>query len=145
MEKMRIDRPRMESARFPYSVEVATRFSDLDLLGHVNNVAVTDLLQEGRNRFIKSLELDLGLQRSVVVASLHVEFASDLFHPAPVQMRVGILEVGRTSFRVGQLVKQGEKTAVYAEVVQVATGPQGAAPLPEQWRARLESAMVAFA
>ena len=43
----RLDRRRLEIGVFPYRCQVATRFADLDQLGHINNVAVTGILAGG--------------------------------------------------------------------------------------------------
>lgn len=33
---------------YPYSLEVPPRYSDLDVLGHVNNVAIAGMFETGR-------------------------------------------------------------------------------------------------
>jgi acyl-CoA thioester hydrolase len=139
---MRIDRARLDRGIFPHRVEIGTRFSDMDKVGHVNNVAVADLLQEGRNRFIHAIDLMGAARCSLVVAALNVEFAGDLFHPAPVEICVGVLEIGRSSYRIGEIIRQHGRIAVYAEVVQVARTDSGAASLPEAWRPLLERARI---
>lgn len=142
---MRIDRTRLDTGTFPYRFEIGTRFSDMDKVGHVNNVAVADLLQEGRNRFIHALDLMGAARSSLVVAALNVEFAGDLYHPAPVEIAVGVLEIGRSSYRIGEVIRQHGRIAVYAEVVQVARNEGGATSLPEAWRPLLERALVTTA
>ncbi len=139
---MRIDRARLDTGVFPYRFEIGTRFSDMDKVGHVNNVAVADLLQEGRNRFIHALDLMGAAPCALVVASLNVEFAGDLFHPAPVEISIGVLEIGRSSYRIGEVIRQSGRIAVYAEVVQVARNGSGATALPEPWRPLLETARI---
>lgn len=140
---MRIDRARLDHGVFPHRFEIGTRFSDMDKVGHVNNVATADLLQEGRNRFIHAIDLMGAAPSVLVVAALNVEFAGDLYHPAPVEISVGVLEIGRSSYRIGQLIRQNGKSAVYAEVVQVARDAGGATGLPEAWRPLLERARIA--
>lgn len=127
---------------FPFTYQMQTRFSDLDKVGHVNNVAVAAILQEGRNRFIYHLELTKLGPVNLVVGSLNIEFAGDLFHPAPIDVSVGLLEIGRSSFRFGQIARQNGQIAVYAEVVQVARDEKGSIPLNEAWRPLFERAMI---
>ena len=125
---MRLDRARLEKGVFPFSYQMATRYSDTDKLSHVNNVAVADLLQEGRNRFIHAIGLMSAVRGwDLVVGGAYTEFAGELFHPEPVEIFVGVLEVGRSSFRFGEIIKQGGRTAIYAEVVQVARDAGGPA------------------
>jgi acyl-CoA thioester hydrolase len=139
---MRIDRSRLERG-LPFGCQVATRYSDLDVIGHVNNVAVAMIFQEGRNRFFRSFEHIRAVRCDIVVASLNIEFASDLFHPDPVEVSVGVLEIGRSSFRLGQVATQNGRVGAYAEVVQVARDGNGPMALPESWRVWLETVKVA--
>lgn len=138
---MRIDRARLESG-LPFRCEIGTRFSDMDKVGHINNVAIADLLQEGRNRFLNSLELMRAAPGALVVAAMSIEFAGDLFHPAPVEISLCVLDIGRSSFRVGEVIRQHGKIAVYAEVVHVARNSSGATGLPDAWRALLETVQL---
>lgn len=140
---MRIQRDRLKPGNFPFCYEMQTRFSDLDKVGHVNHVNLTAFFQEGRNRLIYEFELIKAAHCSLVVAALNVEFAGDLFHPDPIEIYSGLLEVGRSSFRVGQIACQNGRVGAYAEVVQVARGEQGPTPLPEAWRPILAKMLIA--
>ena len=141
---MRIDRARLQREAFPFSCEIATRFSDLDVLGHVNNVAAGAILQEGRNRFIHACELFKLARTQLVVASTLIEYADDLLHPEPVEVCVGVLDIGRSSLRLGQIALQNGRIGVYAEIVQVTRDERGATPLPEAWRSPLEAMRIAL-
>jgi acyl-CoA thioester hydrolase len=137
----RLDRAVLDGGVFPHRCEVIPRFSDLDRVGHLNNVAIADFLQEGRFRFC----YDLGLAettRHVVVASSTVEFAGDLFYPDRLEICTAVLDIGRTSFRIGLVVRQSGRIGVYAEAVQVVRDESGPIPIPDDWRATLESAKI---
>jgi acyl-CoA thioester hydrolase len=139
----RIDRARLENGVFPHRCQIATRFSDLDQIGHVNNVAAAEILQEGRALFVRAAGLLTGDPRpQVVVASSLIEFASDLLSPDPVEVSTGLLEIGRTSFRLGQIARQGSSIGLYAEIVQVLRDAQGPLPIPADWRTKLESLRI---
>jgi len=139
---MRIDRERLQPGRFPFRYEMQTRFADLDKVGHVNHVNLTAFLQEGRNRFIHAFELMKVAPCGLVVAAMNIEFAGDLFHPDPIEIYTGILELGRSSARFGQIACQHGRIGAYAEVVQVARGEHGAVALPDAWRPLLERALI---
>ena len=139
---MRINRARLQPDNFPYSYEMQTRFADLDKVGHVNHVNLTAFFQEGRNRFFYASELMRAAPCSLVVAALNIEFSGDLFHPEPIQVYTGLLEVGRSSFRVGQIACQGGNIGAYAEVVQVARGEHGPVALPDPWRPILDRLLI---
>ena len=139
---MRIQRDQLKPEKFPFYYEMQSRFSDLDKVGHVNHVNLTAFFQEGRNRFFYTYELLKAAHCGLVVAALNVEFVGDLFHPDPIVVHTGLLEVGRTSFRVGQVAEQNGQIGAYAEVVQVARGEQGSIPLPDAWRPILNRMMI---
>lgn len=139
---MRIERDRLKPENFPYFYEMQSRFSDLDKVGHVNHVNLMSFFQEGRNRFFYAFELLKAAHCGLVVAAMNIEFSGDLFHPAPIEVHTGLLEVGRSSFRVGQIARQNGRIGAYAEVVQVARGEQGSTALPDAWRPIFERMMI---
>ncbi|HVA41298.1 MAG TPA: acyl-CoA thioesterase [Candidatus Binataceae bacterium] len=127
----RIDRARLESAAFPLQHPAATRCADVDQLGHINNLATAELFQEGRVHFLLSFGLTGLAQRSGVVAASRIEYARDVLWPHTIDVATGVLDVGRTSFRLGQTARQQDMTAAYAEIVLVMRDAAGPAPLPE--------------
>lgn len=140
---VRLDRQRLQNATFAEKVEIATRFDDLDVQGHVNNVAVAVLFQEARGRFNSGhLSSFLGQGRGLVVGSLHIDYAGPMHYPDPVDIETGVLEVGRTSYLLGQVARQGGRIAAYAEVILVMTEDGRATPIPEAARAVLEEALI---
>jgi acyl-CoA thioester hydrolase len=139
---MRIDRTRLQNVVFPFTYQMQTRFSDLDKVGHVNNVSVAAIFQEGRNRFIHAFQLLQAAPCNFVVAAAYIEFADDLFHPDPVDISVGLIEVGRSSARVGQVACQNGRICAYAEAVQVARDEKGSTAWPEAWRPIFERMMI---
>ncbi len=135
----RIDRSRFDTANFPSVMELPVRFADLDVLWHVNNVAVISLLQEARVHFNREMSLpSFKHGHRSVVAAMNVEYAGELNFPGMVEIATGILGLGRTSFTVAQMISQNGQAAVYSQVTMVVTGDSGAAPLPEAMRAAME-------
>ncbi len=134
----RIDRALFDAGIFPVTVTVTTRFDDLDLQNHVNNVAVVALLQEARVAFNAQVGgAEFGLGR--VVASLNVDYAGELFHPAPVEVAAAVLQIGRSSITLAQRVRQSGRSAVYAEVTLVTTQGGKPAAIPANLRDRYEA------
>jgi acyl-CoA thioester hydrolase len=139
----RIDRSRLEGARFPVIEEVPTRWGDLDMQGHVNNAAAVVILQEGRVKFNRAAKLPaaLGDLRAMVVG-LSVEYAAEMHHPEPAEVHTGILAIGRSSFTVGQIIRQRGRTTIYAESSMVMANAGGAAPIPDPLRSALEALRI---
>jgi acyl-CoA thioester hydrolase len=139
----RIDRQRLESAAFPLTTVIQTRFVDLDIQGHVNNAAAALILQEARVELSRAGGfLDHVGSLRPVVASLTIEYAGEMHHPDVIEVSSGVLSIGRRSAVVGQLARQGGRTTLYAETVLVMTDPSGAAAIPEALRAAYERVMI---
>ena len=139
----RIDRSRLDGAALPMRMTVATRFSDMDVLGHVNNAAAAVLLQEARaglNREAGYTDVRDGLRP--VVASLTIEYAGEMHHPTPVVIETGVLSVGRTSLVVGQIGRQDGRITLYAETVLVMTKGKRPTPIPDSLRAAYERVLI---
>lgn len=139
----RIDRSRLDGAHFPVVEQVPTRWADLDMQGHVNNAVTVVILQEGRVKFnrVAGLPSTLGDLRAMVVG-ISVEYAAEMYHPDIIEVHTGILAIGRTSFTVGQVMRQRGRTAVYAQSSMVMANALGAAPLPDEFRAALEALRI---
>jgi len=99
-------------------VPVHRRFSDLDPLGHVNNVVFVDYLQEGRVGFMREIGLPVGTIRQVVVTQ-DLTFRKPLIlHPDPVIVETWVTRLGRSSYdfayrifdEVGDLSAEGATT-----------------------------------
>jgi len=133
----RLDRARLDAACFSCSIELPTRYADLDPQRHVNNSAATVLLQEAGIQFDFTAGVILDLYR-FVTASLWVEYADEMFFPEQVTVSTGILEFGRSSFTLGQIARQRGRPTLYAETVMVVADASGPAPMPPDMRARYE-------
>jgi acyl-CoA thioester hydrolase len=139
----RIDRAALDTANFPASVVIPTRFADLDFQGHVNNAAVPIILQEARVDFNKALDMrgHLGSLRPMV-AGISIEYAAELTHPGEIEILTGISKIGRTSFTLQQVARQNGRSAIYAETTLVISDANGTAPLPDGLRRNLETLLL---
>ncbi len=139
----RLDRERLSQGVFPFRCEVATRFSDVDMQRHLNNVAVAEIFQEGRARFAYENDLSpLTRGGSLMVAALSIEYVGEMRHPLPVEVSVGVLEIGRTSYRVALVARQNGVIGAFAEVVMVSGKDGASTPITEEGRARLETLKI---
>lgn len=139
----RIDRRRLDGAAFPVTLALQTRFDDVDVQGHVNNVAAAVFLQEARvNLNARARLADLAGGARPVVAAISIEYAGEMHHPEPIEIDSGVLALGRTSVTIGQRARQGGRTTLYAETVLVMAGENGAAAIPDPLRAAYESLML---
>lgn len=131
----------MPTVRIP----IERRFSDLDLLGHVNNVVYYDYLQESRLRLLKSLGRETMKPAPLVVAHQEIDYIAPLpGGTEPVIVETWIERIGTSSFTVGAIVWDSDGTlAARAATVMVffdpATGQ--ATPMTDEVRALLAAGL----
>ena len=79
------------------TVSVYRRFSDLDPLGHVNNVAYHDYLQEARMGLIGDLDAVVSDDFAQIVVSQEIRHRKPLGHsPEPVRIEIAITSMARS-------------------------------------------------
>jgi acyl-CoA thioester hydrolase len=121
------------------------RYGDTDRQGHVNNAVFSTFCETGRVMFLYDEQLDLaGPGASFVVVRVEIDFRAELFHPGIVDIGTRVLSVGRTSFRLGQGIFDGDRCAATAETVQVLMDDttRKAKPLTPQLRTWLEKRLA---
>lgn len=104
--------PATDPAAYPFWSEERIRFADLDLLGHVNNVAFMVYAESGRVEFLRHTGLwQPGVPRNNVVARIELDYRRELGYPGLVRMGLRVLKVGTRSFTLGQGFFSGEVCA----------------------------------
>lgn len=85
-----------------YSTEVAVRWSDMDVYGHVNNARVVTLLEEARTELLFGEGARRGartLTDGVIVVELAVRYRAPLVYAArPVRVALWVTELRGASF-----------------------------------------------
>lgn len=126
------------------SVPLELRWSDQDLLGHVNNARVVTLAEEARVRF--QVHLD-GPQAAVeseavggrVVARQVIDYHRPAHYGSPLEVRVGVVRLGTSSFTLRhQGVQEGTPVFTVDAVMVMITPQGGSRPLADAERAGLE-------
>lgn len=101
-----------------FSTDVAVRWSDMDVYGHVNNARVVTLLEEARTELLFGEGARRGahtLAAGVVVVELSVRYRQPLVYSAsPVQVRLWVSELLAASFAVEYVVAGTAGDAVTA-------------------------------
>jgi acyl-CoA thioester hydrolase len=138
----RPDPRRGERARYPFAVELQTRWGDMDFQRHLNNVMLARYYEEARIRFLAAVAEAAGEPFRGVVAAVRLDYLRDVQYPAPVQVAAGVVEVGRTSVRLLQAMFQDDACTGVADVTLVRRGAAGVEPLPDSWRAALAARCV---
>lgn len=140
---MKADPRRRALAAYPASLTLETRFADMDVNGHLNNVAFARLFEETRVRFNRAgpAAPAAGERRSsFVVAHVAIDYLAEGNYPAPVTIGYAIARIGSSSFTVAMAAFQADQCIALCDSVLVHRDPAtGPAPLPPALRERLEA------
>ena len=125
----------LDPSRYPFACEVPTRFADLDVNRHLNNVALAGMVEEGRVRFHQTSGF-IGALRglSAMVASMHVEFVGQGFYPQTMVAHAGAARIGRSSYTLDLLLVQDGRAVAFAESVIVCVSDGVPTELPQGFR-----------
>lgn len=101
-----------------FLTDVAVRWSDMDVYGHVNNARVVTLLEEARTELLFGEGARRGAQTlagGVVVVELLVRYRQPLVYSAnPVQVRLWVSQLRAASFALDYVVAGTDGDAVTA-------------------------------
>jgi acyl-CoA thioester hydrolase len=129
-------------AVYTYFEAEKLRFSDTDMVGHVNNVAFAALLESGRTAFGQvHLHPHMPGGVLIVMARVEIDYRRELHWPATVDIGNRIVAIGRSSYAIGQGIFRGEKcfTTGRTTLVMINRETRKPSPLPDNFRAVLEA------
>ncbi len=115
---------------------IHVRFSDIDLLGHVNNVRYFDYVHEAYADVLTGVFQEARVSGTVetVVARSEMDHLRQMdLRPEPYAVWSRIVSVGRTSVTLECEVRDGDLVTARSRVVEVNVDPDGA---PTPWHPR---------
>ena len=120
------------------------RFADLDVLGHVNNVAYMVYFETGRIAFLEKLGRPPRDRRdgpTFVLAHIAADYLAELHYPGTVEIGTAVRHVGNSSFHLGHGVfHDGICSAIATSViVQVQGDPLQSVPLTDEQKELVRS------
>lgn len=138
-------RLRLES--YPVVGEIAARYGDMDANGHLNNLALESLHENARatmNRELLPSAYDVTRRRIRLVTSQNaVHFLAEAHWPATIATGAGVGRIGRTSYVASTALFIGGRCIGVCDTVLVALGDDGPVPLPDEFRAALQTVLLA--
>jgi len=132
---------------FRFRLQMATRFGDLDIRGHINNVSIVQYTEDARVAFqMENVGKEIYLADSplrVVVAQMTLHFVSEGFFPEPIEAGVGIARIGTSSYTLVASLFQKGKCIATQDTSMVYVGPSGPIPITAETRQRMQRYLIA--
>ncbi|BBB14288.1 acyl-CoA thioesterase [Sphingopyxis sp. FD7] len=135
---------RLNPASYPVCAEFQTRFQDMDINGHLNNVAFAALFESGRvllNRQVRPLGERPANERTMV-AAVEINYLAEGHFPDPVEIATGIGRIGTSSWTIVQAMFQNGRCIATCDTVVVCRTDGQAKPLRAAMVAELEATMA---
>jgi acyl-CoA thioester hydrolase len=104
----------------PFSHPIEVRFSDLDVMGHVNNAVVVSYLEQGRFQWWRTFLGGRKFQEEgFLMARVEVDYRQPILLGDDVRVELHCTRVGRTSFELSYRVTKGLGGDLFAEAKTV--------------------------
>ncbi len=133
---------RLDPAAYPHRCAVQTRFQDLDVLGHINNVACAGLFETARVRFNHAIGLNAWKGHRWLVARVEIDYLAEGHFPDDVDVATGIGHIGTRSWQILAAAFQRDEPIAACAAVLVMERQSGIHALPDELRAVLERQRV---
>lgn len=131
-----------QRSTFSFTEPEKIRFSDTDMIGHVNNVAFAALLESGRTAFgQKNLFPHMPEGLLVVMARVEIDYRRELHWPSIVDVGTRLIAIGRSSYVMGQGIFLNDTcvTTGRTTLVMINRDTRRSAPLPDAYRDVLQT------
>ncbi len=126
---------------------VTPRFGDTDGLRHINNIALVEWFEVGRNPIFRMFtpDLDLSYEKwKLILVRTEFDYLGQMFYGKDVEIRNYITHIGNSSFTIGheawqegKLKAKGKAVLVHFDFIN-----QKAMPIPESIRAQLHEHLI---
>lgn len=112
---------------------IYTRWGDLDMLGHINNVAYATYFETSRVALLREAGgSDIDPALSCVVVQANFSYRASATHPSELKVDTTIVRLGNTSMVFRQVLQDRHSDTVYseAEVTLVWIDIESGKPMP---------------
>ena len=102
---------------YDFTFPVASRWRDMDAIGHINNETILSYFEDVRVRYLSSLSIDINNQsesNSVILASMKIDYYHQVSYPDIFDVGCRIIRIGTKSFDLlsSIFLKDYDKTLV---------------------------------
>lgn len=137
---MKIEEPQYN---FKHHMPIQIRFSDIDLLGHVNNAVYMNYFDMAKTRYFEAVKGDtMDWSRSdVVVANVNINFYVPVFFNDEVVVKTKVVRLGNKSMDMVQQIEDvntgSVKTICHTVMVGFDVPTSTSKPLSDKWKENL--------
>jgi acyl-CoA thioester hydrolase len=127
-------------ADYPHRTTDMIRYADLDPQGHVNNAVFATYFETGRVAMFRNPDLGIGVpDGTFILVRSEIDYMRELRWPGNVEIGTAVMEFGRSSFTVGQVIFNDGACAAAGRftMVLVDKPTRRPRPLPEDAVTRL--------
>jgi acyl-CoA thioester hydrolase len=135
---------RRDAASYPLKAPFQTRFQDMDINGHLNNVAFAALFESARvmtNRLASPREARPRNERTMV-AAVTINYLAEGRFPGDVEIATGVGSIGTSSWTLVQAMFQSGQCIATCDTVVVCRTDEQAKPMRADLRTELETMLV---
>jgi acyl-CoA thioester hydrolase len=135
---------RLDPASYPSSITTSTRFQDMDVNGHLNNVAFAALFENARVRFNREARPwdTRPANERMMVAQVTIQYLREGNFPDDVMICSGVGQIGTSSWTILQAMFQNGHCIATSNTVAVCRTGGEAKPLRAEVRAHLERMLI---
>lgn len=132
-----------DAATYRHWTKISLRFSDMDRMQHINNLAVADFFETARVGFREDIHppLDISARVGIVIRRIAIEYVGQAHYPGEVSVGTRVLRLGRSSYTLGHGGFQDGRCFATCELISVYADARAgkSLPLPESLRKALEA------
>jgi len=99
---------------FHFKTPIQLRYSDFDMLGHLNSAQYVTLIELGRLQYFQKIDWNLK-DISNVVASFKIDYLQQVVPHNEVEVHVRVASLGNKSFKMEYLMASPDGTIIYAK------------------------------
>ncbi|MCD7971604.1 MAG: acyl-CoA thioesterase [Candidatus Azobacteroides sp.] len=132
-----------DNYQFNHQMSVQIRFSDIDLLGHVNNAVYMNYFNMAKTKYFEAVNADAvdWSRLDVVVANVNVNFLKPVFFSDSILVKTKVTRLGNKSFDMIQqieLADTGEiKTICRSVMVGFDIPTNSAKKITDSWKEKI--------
>jgi acyl-CoA thioester hydrolase len=130
-----------------FTTKVTPRFGDADGLRHINNIALVEWFEIGRNPIFRIFTPDLDLSYDkwkLILVRTEFDYIGEMYYGKDVEIKSYILKIGNTSFTIGHEAWQNNELKARGKAVIVHYDFEigKSKPIPEYIRKTLEKHQI---